>query len=108
MVRKEMSFTVEEYIDRLERVRASMAEKQIDALLVTSPENICYVAGYRTVGYYYLQALLLIHDADPILVTRLFEQRNADAFSWLDRERCVAYRDTEDPVAVIADCIRTH
>lgn len=107
MVRSEMAFDVAEYRSRLDRVRASMAQKGLDAILVTSPENICYVAGYRTVGYYYIQALLVTMDADPVLVTRLFEQRNIDAFSWLNREECVAYRDIEDPIETIANLIRS-
>jgi Xaa-Pro dipeptidase len=106
MVRKEMAFTVEEYMQRLDRVRATMRQKDVDLIVVTGPENICYVSGFRTVGYYYIQALLVPESGDLLLVTRLFEQRNADAFSWLSREHCIAYKDTDDPVAVIAHHVK--
>jgi len=39
-----------------------MAEKDLAALLLTTPENICYVSGYQTPGYYYLQALIVSVD----------------------------------------------
>ena len=54
-----------------------------------------------------LVPLVLAREEDPVLVTRLFEQRNADAFSWLERERCYAYQDTDDPIAVIAERVKT-
>ena len=105
MVQKEMSFTAEEYRQRLDKVRATMRAQNIDLLVATSPENICYVSGFKTVGYYYIQALLVPQSGEPVLVTRLFEQRNAAAFSWIPQKQCLAYRDTEDPIVLIADQI---
>ena len=106
MLQKEMSFTTEEYRRRLDKVRATMREKDVDLILVNAPENICYVSGFKTVGYYYIAALLVPQSGEPLLITRLFEQRNADAFAWLPRERCLAYKDTENPVDLIADHIK--
>ena len=41
----------------LPSVRKRMEGAGIDALIVTSPENICYLAGYESVGYFAQQAL---------------------------------------------------
>ena len=106
MLRQTLSFTVDEYKDRLERVRGRMADAGIDALIVSTPENICYLSGYRTVGYYYLQVLVVTVNRDPVLVMRLFELRNAHAFAWLDHGDLLPYNDTENPVDVIAGVIR--
>jgi Xaa-Pro dipeptidase len=105
-IRKTLAFAVEEYRGRLDRVRGRMADAGLDGLVVTTPENICYLSGYHTSGYYFVQALLVAHDKDPLLVARLFEQRNIDAYSWLDRGRHgVAYADSENPMEKIAGAL---
>lgn len=102
-IKKTLAFPVEEYKGRLDRVRKRMAEKGLDGLVVTTPENICYLSGYHTSGYYFVQVLLVALDREPMLVARLFEQRNIDAYSWLERGRHgVAYTDADDPMQKIA------
>jgi Xaa-Pro dipeptidase len=99
-IRKRLAFSVGEYRERLRRVRAAMAERHLDGLLLHTPENICYLTGYHTTGYYMFQMLVMPATGDPVLVTRLIERTNVDGFAWLDR--AVAYADTEDPLAVTA------
>lgn len=106
-IAKTLAFSEGEYRDRLRRIRARMAERDIAALLLHTPENICYVSGYRTPGYYYVQMLVVPMEHEPIIITRLFEQRNVDAFSWLTRDQSVAYKDTEDPMATIARTVES-
>ena len=101
MIRKDLAFTQEEYTGRLERVRKSMADKGLDGLFIHGPENICYLSGYHTPGYYFIQAMLVCMDRDPVLVTRYLEQTNAHAYAWMDEQCFVAYRDTDDPIATI-------
>jgi Xaa-Pro aminopeptidase len=43
-----LTFTREEYEERLHRARRLMAEERIDALLVSAPANLVYLSGYRT------------------------------------------------------------
>jgi len=47
----QIPFTVEEYQERLERVRQRMAQAGIDLLWVTMPEGMCYLHGYRARWY---------------------------------------------------------
>jgi len=42
------TFTKDEYARRLDRLQSNMAKHGCDVLLLTSPENITYVTGYRT------------------------------------------------------------
>jgi Xaa-Pro aminopeptidase len=44
----DIPFPPEEYRNRLEKLRARMAESGIDLLLLTSPEAICWLHGYRS------------------------------------------------------------
>lgn len=105
-IKKQLAFSVDEFQSRVERVRKRMAEHDLDALLVNTPENICYLSGYQTSGYYYLQTLIVSHQEDPILVNRWYEQRNIDAFSWLDREtHSRAFVDQDDPIDTVAQVL---
>jgi Xaa-Pro dipeptidase len=102
-IRKRLAFPVAEYRERLRRVQSAMADRQLDGLLVHTPENICYLTGYQTTGYYMFQMLVVPPSGDPTLVTRLIERTNVDGFAWLDD--AVAYTDTDDPLAVTAGVV---
>jgi Xaa-Pro dipeptidase len=102
-IRKRLAFPVADYRERLRRVRSVMADRQLDGLLVHTPENICYLTGYQTTGYYMFQMLVVPTGGDPTLVTRLIERTNVDGFAWLDD--AVAYADTDDPLAVTAGVV---
>jgi Xaa-Pro aminopeptidase len=44
-------FTDAEYRDRAARVRAEMARRGIDVLVVLSPPNLCYLTGFESIWY---------------------------------------------------------
>ena len=90
---RELFFSLQEYRERLASVRRQMEQRGVDALLVHTPENILYLSGYQTPGYYAYQCLLITHSHDPVLLIRDTEKGNAFAYSWLDDYMC--YYDTE-------------
>ena len=47
----ETVFPIEEYRQRLNRVRSAMEFAGIDMLYLTSPEAVCYLSGYRAEWY---------------------------------------------------------
>lgn len=67
-------FSAEEYSDRLERVRAAMVERELDGMLISSPENIFYLTGLNYLGYFAFQLLLVPLESEPVLITRAMEQ----------------------------------
>lgn len=96
MVKRErLPFSTEEYRERLGKVRAAMQEAGVESLLLTAPENIYYLTGYHTLGYFTFQMLIVPLSQEPILLTRHLNVENALATSWLGRVE--GYRDTEDP-----------
>jgi Xaa-Pro dipeptidase len=105
-IRKALAFTVDEYRGRLERVRSGMSRMGLDALALNTPENICYVSGYHTSGYYYPQFLIVVPDQDPVIVIRAFEAKNVDAYSWLDTSRRTTFGDSDRPMEVVARKMR--
>ena len=58
------AFCRREYDGRLARVRAAMLADRRDLLLVSAPENICYLTGYQTSAISY-QALILALEGLP-------------------------------------------
>lgn len=100
----DLPFTLGEYRDRLARVRGGMRERGVDVLLLTGPENIYYLSGYQTTGYYVYQALVVPADGEPQFVVRKLEMTNVQALSWL--KRGIGIDDTEDPLDVTVRAVR--
>jgi Xaa-Pro dipeptidase len=94
------TFARPEYEDRLAGVHRRMAERGLRALLTHTPENIYYLTGYQTAGYYTYQALIVPEAParEPVFVIRLPERTNVLARSWL--HATATYEDTDDPVEV--------
>src|SRR5215475_5511495 len=90
-----LTFTREEYAARLVRVRERMDKAGIDVLLTTVPENIVYLTGYSTLGYFTYQILIVSLEVDPILLTRALNVEKAQVDSCL--RHIEGYTDTEDP-----------
>lgn len=94
----EAVFPADEFDGRVARARTLLAERDIDVLIVTGPENIFYLTGQQTPGYYTYQALLLPADGDPVFIVRELEMHNLVANSFIDTLE--VYPDNADPVDV--------
>lgn len=102
---REAAFPASEFAARQAKVRARMAERGIDALVVTGPENIYWLCGRQTAGYFAFQALVMVADAAPTLLVRQLELPGSAANTWLDH--IVAYQDGEAPAAALATVLKT-
>ena len=90
-----MPFEKAEYLERLKKVKKSMADKGIDVLLITDPANMCYVTGHNAWSFYVHQMVLIdMDDEMPYFIGRYM-----DAFcgvvktTWLDDAHVRAYSD---------------
>lgn len=97
-------FPHDEYENRLSKVREQMALREIDLFLIHTPENILYLTGYQTTGYFSYQCLFVPVEGEPAMLTRRLEAQNAQLLSWV-RNR-FAYQDTEDKIEKTTDIIR--
>lgn len=80
-----LAFAESEYAQRVERVREALFAQGLDALIVTQPENICYLSGYWTPGYHVFQALAVPRRGEPFLVVRNIEVDNVLSRAWFKR-----------------------
>ena len=84
MNKKEIGFTMEEFQGRIQKVRKSMEERGLSLLLVNTPENIFYLTGHKSPGYYMYMCLVIPLEGEMTLVLRRGEVGNAQVYSWLE------------------------
>lgn len=93
--RNPLPFSDEEYARRLAAVRQGMSRTGVDVMLTTVPENIVYLTGYHSLGYFTYQMLIVSLEHEPVLLTRAMICDKARIDSCLDYIE--GYADTEDP-----------
>jgi Xaa-Pro dipeptidase len=96
-------FSASEYGARLAAVRSAMRDAGLEALVVSSPENIYYLTGYQSLGYFAFQGLVVPLSGHPAMVIRELERANAEASSVFPDIRC--YRDQDDPVLLVRELL---
>ncbi len=96
---RECVFGAAELARRQDAARAALAQAGIDVMLVTGPENIFYLTGQQTPGYYTFQALLLPVDGDPVFLVRQLELMNARANTRI--HNFIVYQDDESPADAV-------
>ena len=99
----ELYFTLDEYQQRLDAMRARMQRKGVDVMLIHSPENLYYISGYQTPGYYWYQTLLVPLDQEPVFITRSVEHTNVEGLTWVEDSR--PYTDNDDFIARTVDTL---
>jgi Xaa-Pro dipeptidase len=97
---RELAFSAAEYRQRLTRVQQELKGQGLDVLMVYWPENLYYLTGYHTLGYFGYQVLFVPAAGDPLLLVRRLERQNVRDLTWLDE--CKVYQDTEDPLDATA------
>src|SRR5258708_13684969 len=99
----ESVFPKAEYQQRLDRLRDRMKEKGFDLVLLTGPENIFYLTGQQTPGYYTFQALVLPVEGEPAFVVRQLEYFNFIANTFITNAEI--YQDGDQPATFLVNVI---
>jgi Xaa-Pro aminopeptidase len=102
--RDDMTFPFEEYERRLRELRERIAERHMDAVVISDPENIMYLTDYQTTGYSFFQALVVPLEDEPFMITRKLEESNITARTWVEITR--PYPDTGDAIQMLVDALR--
>jgi Xaa-Pro dipeptidase len=99
----ESAFAASEYAERVRRAKENLVQAGIDVMIVTGPENIFYLTGQQTPGYYTFQALVLPVDGEPMFVIRQLEYFNFIANTFISDAS--VYLDGDDPVSFLVAAI---
>ena len=70
---------------KLERVRALMAEQELDALVVRAPDNVLYLTNFWGMKGY--DAVVFPREGDPVLICLEASQDDAERTSWTSELR---------------------
>lgn len=81
--------------DRLAAVHRAMRDRELDALLLTTPENVYYLTGLQHQGYFAFTMLVVPVEGDLVLVARAMEA--ATVRDQAPSVRHVAFADHEQP-----------
>lgn len=88
---------------RLAEVRGAMDDRKIDALLLSSADDIYYLTGLNHDGHFALTVLIVPRSGSPSLVIREMERPTLAA--QLQGCEPVTYRDDQDPGAVVVKAV---
>lgn len=97
-------FEPAEFADRLARIRAEMAARELDAMLLFAPESQYWATGYDTFGYCFFQCLVVDHQGEALL-TRSADLRQARLTSTLTDIRIWKDEAGADPTGDLADLL---
>ena len=99
-----MLFPEKEYAERLRRLRAIMAERDVEMVIADEAEMLHYFTGFAISENIYRAVVIPMQGTPTMIVRRLDEQPFLNV-GWFDNRR--AFHDLEDPVAIIADVIKS-
>lgn len=81
--------------ERLERVRALMRERGLEALVVRAPDNVVYLSGFW--GMKGFDAAVFPAEGEPTLICLEASREDADRMAWTGDVRTFAGYDPVDP-----------
>jgi Xaa-Pro aminopeptidase len=80
---------------KLDRVRALMAEQELDALVVRAPDNVLYLSNYWGMKGY--DVVVFPREGEPALITLEASQEDAERNAWTSDIRLFKGYDERDP-----------
>jgi Xaa-Pro dipeptidase len=80
---------------KLDRVRAFLAEEELDALVVRAPDNVLYLTNFWGMKGY--DACVFPREGEPVLITIEASEEDAARTAWTEDVRLIRGYDPEDP-----------
>ena len=80
-----------------------LKENNLDAALITTPDNVFYVSGFRSNPHERLLGVMIFQDASPIMICPKMEEPDAKAAGWV--ADIVGHKDTDNPWQLVKDAI---
>lgn len=101
--RDDLAFPMAEYDRRLDELRERIGRDGYNAVLIATPENICYLTGFESPGYFAFEGLLVPLDGEPVMVPRRLEESGVQARTWIELSH--PYADDQDPMEKVVEVI---
>ena len=95
----ELAFAEAIYADRLELIQQDMLARGLSVVILFDPENMYWLTGYQTIGYFTFQAMCIPASGKPVIVTRVVNRDMALALPTIGN--AIAVFDTQDHVDIL-------
>lgn len=93
------------YEDRLARVQADLRERGLAGALIFDPENLFWLTGYQTIGYFTFHATFIGANSGAVIIGRVVNRDLALAHPTISGFDPII--DTADPVDVLTKFLET-
>jgi len=103
--RPELAFGPDEFRRRLDALHVLVESRGLDGVVVHIPENVTYIAGWHTPGYYYPQFVVVRPGYEPIIVLRALEGLGLPVRSWFRKDQLITFSDTESPLVRLKEAL---
>ncbi len=90
----ELGFPAEDFQERIELIQADLKRRGLSGALIFDPENMYWLTGFQTIGYFTFQAMYIHTDRLPTVITRIVNRNMALALPTIGD--VVAVQDTQD------------
>lgn len=101
----ELAFPPSEFAARLRKLEQSITARGMDALIVHIPENVTYISGWHTPGYYYPQMIVVKPGEAPVIILRALEALGLPVRSWFGKDQLVTFADNERPIGKLGQVL---
>ena len=88
-----LNFSRAEYAQRLQKVRASMAQQNIDTLLVHDPSNMNWLTGYDGWSFYTPQCVVVGQTGLPVWFGRGIDANGARRTVYMGEDHIIGFAD---------------
>ena len=95
-----MIFPQSEFDLRLEKIKSSMSNKELDLIIITDPSNMNYITGYDGWSFYVPQGVIIsLEYNQPIWFGRMQDSKGAIVTTFLKKENILGYPEDliQDP-----------
>ena len=95
-----LPFEIEVFHERLAFVQTKICDRDLAGVLLFDPENIYWLTGYQTIGYFTFQTLFVGREGPPTVIARIVNRDLAMAHPTIGGFEAVV--DTADNIEVLA------
>lgn len=100
---KNLLFSLDEYRDRLAKVRAAMRARRLDTLIIDQTDFLFYISGFGISENMY-RACVVPLEGEPVFMLRSMDELPYLETTWLSQH--VGFSDWQDPIDVLAQLLR--
>lgn len=89
---------------KIQDVQQFLHDENLDAALITTPDNVFYVSGFKSEPHERLLGVMVFKEAEPFVICPLMEVPDLKSSGWTFE--AVGHQDTEDAWEVLAAAAR--